>query len=333
MPLTALALTGVATWDCQAQVTDDWGKYLRLGAVAGMNLRAEFSMSGVITPTSGATGTRYDDGFVATDDTGNAGGYTSYWGYDNANQVQGGNIFYHRAESITSPSGSFASGREANGLDVGLDAAYGSVLTLWGRTLIGWELGLTYLPLSFKDDRSFAARITRSTFSHAAPPFVPGAPYVGGKGGVGPLLSATQVPVSQGQPVGGVLSGRRELDATLYNFKLGPTFYWDLSRRFALQASVGGSVGLVNGEYSFQEVAEATDGSRTSLSGGFSSRRLAYGGYAGINVLWHTSEKADVFVGAQYLRLGSATYSGSGRQAKVDLNNGIYFTAGLNWPF
>lgn len=333
MPLTALALTGAGVPEGQAQVTDDWGKYLRLGAVSGINLRAEFSMSGVITPSSGAAGTRYDDGFVGVDDTGNAGGYTSYWGYDNASQVQGGSIVYHRANSISSPSGAFASGREDNGLDFGLDAAYGSVLTLWGRTLIGWELGFTYLPLSFQDTRSFAAQISRSTFSYAAPAFVPEAPYTGGKGGVGPLLSTTGVPGVAGPPADGVLSGRRELDATLYNFKLGPTFYWDLSRRLALQASIGGSVALVNGDYSFQEIAEANDGSRTSLAGGFSSTRLAYGGYAGVNLLWHASEKADIFVGAQYLRLGSATYSGLGRRAKVDLNNGIYFTAGFNWPF
>jgi hypothetical protein len=341
--LTLATLASGGTLLCSAQVADDWFKYLRLGAVSAMNLRAEFSMSGTAPPASLGNlpggGMRYDDGYVGSDATGNAGGLTSYWGYDNASQIQGvGNaqtLQYHDTKSIASASSSFGSSREDNGVDFGLDVGYGGVLTLWKKTLIGWELGFTYLPVSFQDNRAFATKIKRSTFSYGAPQtIVPGFPYSGGSSGIGPLISSTGTELPGLSEVDGSLTGKRELDTTLYNLKLGPTFYWDLSRRIALQAGAGGAVGLLKGNYSFQEVSRANGETLTrSLKGGFGSTDLVYGGYAGVNLLWHTAEKADIFVGAQYLRLGSVTYSQAGRQAKVEFNNGIYLTAGINWPF
>jgi formylglycine-generating enzyme len=38
----------------------------------------------------------YDDGYVLVDSTGNAGGYTRYWGYDNASQIVNGLLVLHR---------------------------------------------------------------------------------------------------------------------------------------------------------------------------------------------------------------------------------------------
>jgi hypothetical protein len=39
--------------------------------------------------------TCYDDGFVFVDSSGNAGGFTWFWGYQNASQIQGDFLVFH----------------------------------------------------------------------------------------------------------------------------------------------------------------------------------------------------------------------------------------------
>jgi hypothetical protein len=45
--------------------------------------------------TGGGIDRFYDDGFVRVDATGNPGGYTSFWGYEDASQIQNGFISFH----------------------------------------------------------------------------------------------------------------------------------------------------------------------------------------------------------------------------------------------
>src|SRR6516164_6768786 len=72
-----------------------------------LNLRADFrgiggnlnslTGNGRVTPNGNAY--NYDNGYVLTDISGNAGGQSWYWGYDNANQVNTANhtIAFDRA--------------------------------------------------------------------------------------------------------------------------------------------------------------------------------------------------------------------------------------------
>lgn len=42
----------------------------------------------------------YDDGYVYVDSTGDGGGVTSYWGYDNSSQVQGNVLVFHSESTL-----------------------------------------------------------------------------------------------------------------------------------------------------------------------------------------------------------------------------------------
>src|SRR5271157_5716032 len=66
---------------------DDWTRHFRVGAVVGLNISASFNEHGLFNISgNNAAGGIYDDGYVREDQTGNAGGYTSYWGYNDASQ-------------------------------------------------------------------------------------------------------------------------------------------------------------------------------------------------------------------------------------------------------
>lgn len=330
--LAALTL-GSAALNAAAEDEQDWARSLRLGAVSPLRIKGTFSLQGSFTPSGLGASTPgnevFDDGYLKTDNTGNAQNLTSNWGYQNASQVGGGNILFHRTTSGSTGSGLLSD--VSNDISFGLDMAYGGVLKQWKRTLIGWEFGFNYLPIGIRDHQPLGVSLARDTFSYAAPAVVPGAPYNGGPSGVGPLLGTT--PVSGTDTVQALLTGTRELDCTLYAFKLGPTLQWELSRQFALQVGLGGAMGLVTGGYRFQEIATASDGAVTQLSGRFSESHLVFGGYAGTTFLWHTGEGADIYVGAQFMRLGSTRYGESGREARLDLSQGVYLSAGFSWPF
>src|SRR6185312_14826186 len=63
----------------------DWTRHFRIGALAGLNIKADFKTTGTFAAASGTPGV-YDDGYVLTDSTGNSGGLTGNWGYQNASQ-------------------------------------------------------------------------------------------------------------------------------------------------------------------------------------------------------------------------------------------------------
>ena len=131
----------------------------------------------------------------------------------------------------------------------------------------------------------------------------------------------------------GTLTGTRTLDADLYSFRLGPTVYWPLSKRWAVEASGGLAMGLVSADYKFNETAVLSDGGQATNSGEIGATDLVYGGYVAATVMYHPASNWDIYLSAQFMPLGDALVGGGGRQARLDLSTGAYLSAGINWPF
>ncbi|MBL9171656.1 MAG: hypothetical protein JNN07_28260 [Verrucomicrobiales bacterium] len=339
-----LAALCIGTPPAMAQITEDWSRHFRLGAQVALNLKADFKIGGqfgVSGSNPGSVGTRgqeriFDDGYVRVDDTGNAGGYTTEWGYENPAQYDAANnrLLMHSTESFATQDNEIT---RDGGPQVGLDLAYGTELLLWGRTLIGWDFGFSYLPINIEDNRPLQATLSRRQywFSTDGITFFPDAPYQGGTGGTGPAIDDLAQDGGLEAPISGIIRGTRELDLTLYNFRLGPTFYWDLGRRWSLQSSLGVAMGLITGDYAFNERATTSNGGTALNSGSIGTTDVVFGGYANTTLLWHTSQRADLFVGAQFMTLGDSQVreEQGGRAARLEMGRGIYLSAGVNWAF
>src|SRR5260221_13432074 len=104
----------------------------------------------------------------------------------------------------------------------------------------------------------------------------------------------------------------------LYTFRLGPTFYWDLTDRIGMSLGAGPAVGMVTGDYKYNEVITA-NGVSSRNNGKFGTTDFVFGGYVNATVLCHVMDNADIYVGAQYMALGNANFSGGGLQAQLDL--------------
>lgn len=322
-----------------AHAEGDWTRRFRVGLVTAVNVEAEFTFGGAFNLSGnnpGAPGVSgvdhfYDNGQVRVDDTGNAGGYTTFWSYQDAGQYDALN------ETLTfNGTTSFA----LQGSDVtnteepyfGLDLAYGGRLTDVGTGVLGWEFGFSVMPMNFEDTDPhpvLAERVTHR-FSTAGI-VVPQAPYSGSSSGIGPAISdvATEIGTSISP---GLLTGSRELEALYFDFRLGPNLQWHLGGRWAASLGGGVAMGLVSGEYTFNEQIEFNNGT-TLNRGGESSTKLTFGGWGEGMIYWRSDQKAELYLGVQYSALGDATFGSGGREVRLKLGNGIRFLAGIHWIF
>jgi len=99
-----------------------------------------------------------------------------------------------------------------------------------------------------------------------------------------------------------------------------------------MSLGAGGAVGVVNGNYQYNEIVTA-GGVSARNSGSFSTTDVICGGYANGTLMYHVLNNADFYLSAQYMPLGNASFSNGGRQAELNLGGQIYVSLGVNWPF
>jgi len=320
------------------EAMNDWPRHFRLGALVGMNIKAEFKMSGNFTVSGSQPGVPgpgvdhiYDDGYVRVDQTGNALDRTSYWGYETASQYDPAaqTLTFHSANSFEASG----SAKSDDSPYFGADLAYGGTIWRWGPTQIGWEFGFGFMPIKIEENQPVEADITRTVHSFSTGGILlPTAPYNGGPSGIGPTIPdlASALP---DDTTTGTITGSRTLDVSLYVARLGPLLHWELHPRWAMSFSAGPAIGYVDGDLRFDETIVSPDGGNANNSGRTGGSDFVYGGYVSATLMFHVEEHGDIYVGVQYMPLGSATISGGGREARLDMSGGIYFSAGVNWPF
>jgi hypothetical protein len=315
----------------------DWTRHFHIGAVVGLNISANFSMNGPFTLSGNnlAAG-NYDDGYVHPGN--NTFGQTSSWGYNNASQYDPnaavrngpGSLAMHSITSFNAAGNS----KEDGGPFPGFDMVYGDNLFYWKHARVGWELGFSLLPVTIKDNLSTTASVIQTTYTFGTGGIVvPQAPYQGGSGGQAPTISdSPNLPNTTQTFANGTLTGSQQLDVMIYTLRLGPSFYWDLNEYLGMSLGAGPAIGLVSGNYKYNEIISA-GGITAPNNGEFNSTQVVYGGYVNGTLLYHVINDADFYLSAQYMPLGSTTFSDAGREGKLNLGGQIYVSLGINWPF
>ena len=173
-------------WSFQPLASDDWRQHFRLGVLAGLNISANFSMNGNFGVSGSGIPGVYADGYVRTDNTGSAGGFTSFWGYNDASQISGTTLTLHQAAGFTTS----ATSTEQNPYSLGLDVAYGHSYWYWAGMRIGWEFGFGWLPIGITNDHTLPASVnTEADTYNLGNIVVPTPPYQGGPSGLGPTIT------------------------------------------------------------------------------------------------------------------------------------------------
>lgn len=317
----------------QSEYDPGWTKNFRVGAISGFNIKGDFKVNGQFAVSGNNPGV-FDDGYVLVDETGNADGYTSFWGYESASQYDPGTRQL-RMSSTTSYTGQ-GGGSGDNDFSIGAELAYGGVIKHWGRSRLGWEFGFGWLPFEVSDSSSFNALANRDTYVFDVPTGIhvmPTAPYSGGPSGLGPTIRNTATLEGSAPAQSVVVGGSRSLDVDLFLFRLGPTYFYDVSPYIGVMVSAGPAAALVSQTYQFNESITFTGGSTASNRGSFSDSEFVYGGYISVVGTCHVEAGGDVYLGFQYMPLSDSSISQAGREGSLDFSGQFLISAGINWTF
>ena len=269
----------------------------------------------------------YDDGYVLTDISGNAGGQTWYWGYDSGSQISGDTILLSRSGAV----GKYPSRSMKEDPSIGAELVFSRQFCAHENVRFGFEAAANYMNLSLDDNHPFAANLTRTTDAYpfttgTTPPDANPDPYQGSFAGPGFLLGDTPVSSSTTIISGATLNDHRRLDSDIFGFRLGPYAEFPITERLNLQVSGGLAGALLN-----NDVAWSITG--TTLSGKGSDTDMLWGGYLAANLSWQFCEKWSAMAGVQYQNLGKYEHSFGGRRVELDLHHSFFVTVGVGFSF
>ena len=312
---------------------EDWTRNFRIGAMVGLNVHGSFHETGPFN--SGVPAGVYSDGYVLPDQYGYPG-YISYFGYQNASQYNAANntLTFHNVTGYTpGPNGASSDA----GLSAGFDLAYGGYLWDWHHIRFGLEFGFGLMPISVVDHESFSSGYTEGTYTYNTYGPLPDAPYSAGPntGPQAPVIGDTLANASYASSTAATITGTRRLDAILYTFRLGPSFYWEMTDNLGMSVGGGPAMGFISGEYKYDEVITTINGS-TPSSGSFSRSDLVWGGDVNATLYYHTHDQdqnVDLYLSLEYMPLSSANFSSGGRSVRLGLQGQVYISAGVSWPF
>ncbi len=337
----AMSLALAAGFDLGAQETGATNSLNRFNfsARAAYGITAQFKSVATISAGAAPRYTpnyapyNYDNGYVLTDASGNAGGQTWYWGYDSASQVSGNNILMSRSTTVSAGSDSTLDSRPGFGGEI----SFNRLLLTREDARIGLEVGLSYLNLGLSGDSLSTATTTRTTDAY---PFTPGttppaAPpaYQGTYNGPGFLLGASPSSSLTEVLASAAVSGHQKFDANLIGFRVGPYVEFPLIDRIGMSLSAGFALAWVSSTASWTDNVTQPGGGFSTLSGSGSDSRLLYGGYLGGLITVQISEHWSAGAGAQYQNLGNYQTSASGRTVEVNFTKGIYAVLSVGYSF
>jgi hypothetical protein len=308
----------------------------------GFNISAKFKRAGSLSPTAPPRTTpdgnryNYDDGYVLTDVSGNAGDQTWNWGYDQPGQIAGNTILMHRSTvAADAPS---ATGVGGDNPQCGFEFTYDRELGSRDKLHYGLEAAVNYMNLSLKDNSAFSVNVSRLTDAY---PFTPGTTppltppsYQGSFEGPGFVLGATPVGSTTALiPGGATIVDQRNYDADIWGLRLGPYAEYPLSQNIDLWFSGGLAVALLDGTASWKETASIAGEATEVGSGGGSDLGLLCGGYLSAKVSWQLSKRWSAEGGVQYQYLGTYEHNFGGQVMQLDLSKSVFITIGLGYSF
>src|SRR5258708_9472304 len=217
----------------------------------GLNITVDFKRLGgfAISDPGPATGSAvdrtYDNGsYNKVDKFNNALGYTHYWGYENANQLQQvpglGTVMV--MEATTSPNNGVSPGHQ-NDPQHGLELSYSRQLYRDNKYRFGLEAAFGWTTLDIDDSQAVHTTVDHIVDEFVVPGgvnVVPAAPYSGTFQGPGPVLESFPTNrITTITPHDALVTGRRTVNSDIYTLRPGPYIQMPVYKKLSLTLSGG----------------------------------------------------------------------------------------------
>jgi hypothetical protein len=335
--LCLLALTAAAQPD--DEVYSDSTNRLTLSLQFNLNINASFrGIGGRFNPSLNNTPGYYDDGYVLTDISGNAGGQSWNWGYDNSSQVNPANhtIAFDRTTVAGNPSASAGDSAATPGFELDYNRQLG-VKADWHDLRYGLDAAVNFVPLSINNNSTFNAVASKQTdlYSYTPGTTPPTAPYQGSYQGPGFVINVPAISSSATPYFNSTVSSQDNFGASLFGFHLGPYVEMPFGKKEQLTLSLAGglAVGLLDANETWNQSVTIPGNGTFSSNGSGNSFAVLWGWYAGANVDYQISEHWGIAGGVQFQDLGTYDHTTNGREVSLDLSRSILVLAGVSFNF
>ena len=303
----------------------------------GFNVQAGFgsSLGDPATNPGPATGggvdRTYDNGYVRVDSSGNAGGKTWYWGYDNGAQVN------QAADTITMNA---VTGAGEGAIDdivgdpyVGGELTYTRYFFEWGRANWGLELGGAFMPVEIEDDSTLTGLLSAVSDSFSLGGIVPpAAPYAGSFQGPGVVIGDAPTRAAFEQQA--TFAGNRQIESTAFGIRLGPNVDIPMGKPLSMQLSGGMYLLYTDTEFRYDESVTVPGVAQTiRQSGSASEQDWTFGAYLRGQILCEISSSLGIFGNVEYLMIDDVEVRAGNHRGSLDFGNSFGCALGLAWTF
>lgn len=334
-----LAAGGVAA-GADDETRSDSPNRLTLSLQFGRNIKSSFrGVGGSLNSSFNNVSGQYDNGYVLTDISGNAGNQTWNWGYASASQVNAANNTVSFDRTTASPNGAPTAGTGESGPTPGFQLDYDRELATkaeWHHLRFGLNAAVNFLPISINSSDSLSVTATRQTdvYSYTPGTTPPGAPYQGSFQGPGFVIN---VPPTSTTTVfaNSAIASRDSFDASLWGFNVGP--YVEIpfgeKQQFTLSLAGGLAVGLLSARESWNQTLSISGTPSGNFHGGGSNVDLLWGWYLRAKADYQLTKHWGVAGGAQFRDLGTYNHTFDGRQVSLDLRSSLQLFVGASYRF
>ena len=309
-----------------------------------LNVKATFSDLGafrnplLLQPPGGGQDYEYDDGFVRVDDSGNEGGRTTYWRYENSSQYDAGSntLSFNITNSLQ--SGRAGETEEVSpGFEVFGYLDMGNLADFAGRPMTwGFKGGIHYANISVGGKGLLTSDISRVTDAFQTPviPLFPPAGYEGTPDDNGTVIGDEPDRSTTIIANGATVAGERDLDVDMVTVSAGPYLEFPVTGNFSLFAEAGVSLSIARGHYAFDSMTTITDTGATQVSSGDETRTVILPGiYAGFSTVWKLTDHFGIHGSARYQYIDSFRVDASGSEASLDFDGAAVLSLGGVWSF
>lgn len=292
-----------------------------------------------------ATNYFYTNGSVQLDSSGNAGGLTTFWAYNNAAQYDPtafgglGAINYNTLGGSLSGAGSVAdnnvaaaAGFELHGyLDLGA-VSFLPTTAAGRKPTWGLRTGVQYARVNNSNIAGQLGTVGTITDSFNLNGVIPpAAPYAGTFLGPGPLLGDTPTRTT-GTSVAAI-SGYRQLDVQLFVSSFGSYVAIPVAKKLDVMLEGGGVLALANGTYKYESTV-TVPGVGTQVAGGQkSSTRLLPGVYTSVGLAWHLTDQFSMMGSVRYQFMRQFTLASGGSTANLSFDSAIVLSLSASYKF
>ena len=347
MPVTGLLLlTSAASAEQVYKTYLDSTNRFTLSVRYGLNITGKFKgVGGKLGSSAGQGNNRttgrgdkynYDNGYVLTDISGNAGNMTWYWGYDNSSQVNSvaNTVSFNRDTTVGLPGTSNTSDSPRVGAELTYNYELG-VKEDWHHLRYGLEAAVNFMPIEFNTGGLYNAMISQvtDTYSYTPGTTPPSAPYNGSYAGPGFVINVPATSVTTLVP-GATFLAQQHFEANLWGVRLGPYIECPLTEKLSLHLTGGLAVGLIDGQANWKEtLTQPGGGGSIATTGSGRDTDLLFGYYVGLDACYQVNKHWGVEVGVQFQDLGTYGHNFAGRQLELDLSQSLFIQAGISYSF